>query len=60
MAAECARNALLQKVLDNKDNEGIDCCIIMNCRIHVELVCVNWLLTVFLQHIFSGIDVCNY
>jgi hypothetical protein len=52
MAAECARNALLQKVLDNKDNEGIDCCIIMNCRIHVELVCVNWLDSFFAAYIF--------
>jgi hypothetical protein len=51
MAAECARNALLQKVLDNKDNEGIDCCIIMNCRIHVELVCVNWLGSFFAAYI---------
>lgn len=27
MAAECARDALLQKVVDNKTDSGIDCCL---------------------------------
>jgi hypothetical protein len=41
MAAECARNALLQKVVDNKENEGIKCSMNMNCIICVELVFAN-------------------
>lgn len=29
MAAECARNALLQKVVDNKEDPGTDYCCIL-------------------------------
>lgn len=40
MAAECARDALLQKVVDNKTDSGIDC-LFRVCSFFFSL-CLLW------------------
>lgn len=42
MAAECARNALLQKVMDNKEDAGTVYCSMYTS--HIILFCLQWFL----------------